>query len=453
MRIVFLLLTAFLTSVSVQQVRAADTLNAETVKNGNNDKDEELILEDETGNTPAPVKSEQKVSTSKPQNDFIKADTTKLNKNASNKATKVNQEDDVLILDGEEEDILSGQQVKPVKPAPVKVTVTDSGKTVPKSSSDTTSVAKISDSSKTVSQDSIQKPVDATPVLPKPQQLVEKAPEKIEQEQSINFARNLTEYRSPRVAMMLSLLVPGAGQEYAKNHLKAGLFGAVEVAIISVGAAFNVKGSKELKKAHDFADNHYSVENFSNYYSNLAGHFQNDSTGILENIFYGQEKDTFINDATRKTENYYKTIREGSNPFVNGWDDAKPGFDENFDIKTEDASIYAQYTSKSDPKADSSFLVYKKSDSTNVQYGFSENQKKYSDMVGKSGTYYRVSRGVFISLLVNHLLSALDAGITAKAYNDKLLGKQSVWQRLNIKENDVSIGDRTLTGYALQVRF
>jgi len=115
MRIVFLLLTAFLTSVSVQQVRAADTLNAETVKNGNNDKDEELILEDETGNTPAPVKSEQKVSTSKPQNDFIKADTTKLNKNASNKATKVNQEDDVLILDGEEEDILSGQQVKPVK--------------------------------------------------------------------------------------------------------------------------------------------------------------------------------------------------------------------------------------------------------------------------------------------------------------------------------------------------
>lgn len=495
MRFVFFLLTAFLTVVSVRQVQAADTIktgvavkdeNKNKDKGIDKEKDEGLIIEDEPVTTPAkseekvstskspkdslkadttrstqktsnkdePVttsaKSEEKVSSSKPSKDSLKADTTRQIQKNSNKVAKVNQEDEDLILEGGEEDILSGQQVKPVKTA-TKTTGSDSGKVVKKSSTDSTSVTKAPDSSKSaVPQISNEKPVQAAPVLPTPQQIGQKETVKIEKTQSINFARNLNEYRSPKVAMMLSLLVPGAGQEYAKSHLQAGLFGAIEVAIISVGAVLGVKGNNELKNAHEFADKNYSADKFKDYYGKLQSHLDKDTTGILEGIFYGQEPDTFFNDAKNKTGNFYSTIREGSNPFVNGWVDAKPGFDLGFKIAD---SGYVNYKSSDKSSADSSYLVYKKGDSTNVKYGFSSYQKKYNDMVGKSSAYYRASRMVFISLLINHILSAVDAGITAKAYNDRLLGKQTVWQRLNLKEADVCIGDHSLTGYALQVRF
>jgi hypothetical protein len=47
----------------------------------------------------------------------------------------------------------------------------------------------------------------------------------------------------------------------------------------------------------------------------------------------------------------------------------------------------------------------------------------------------------------------VDAGITAKAYNDEMLGKQSIWQRINIEQKQVNSGWDTYSGYALVLRF
>ena len=75
---------------------------------------------------------------------------------------------------------------------------------------------------------------------------------------SINFAKNLKDYRSPKIAILLSLLFPGAGQAYAKNYLKTGIFGAVEVALITAGTMFGLKGKEQIEKACTILDNAFT---------------------------------------------------------------------------------------------------------------------------------------------------------------------------------------------------
>ncbi len=83
---------------------------------------------------------------------------------------------------------------------------------------------------------------------------------------SINFARNLKDYRSPKVAMLMSLIIPGTGQVYAAHHSwKAAIYGAVEVGMIATGVAINFKGKKGLRDAHKFADQHYSLQKYLSY--------------------------------------------------------------------------------------------------------------------------------------------------------------------------------------------
>ena len=84
------------------------------------------------------------------------------------------------------------------------------------------------------------KQTTAVPALPTPGAFADSAahtaqpaaaisapPAKIEDARAINFARNLKEYRSPKLAMLMSLVLPGSGQVYAKSNLWAAGFGAI----------------------------------------------------------------------------------------------------------------------------------------------------------------------------------------------------------------------------------
>ncbi|HON09316.1 MAG TPA: hypothetical protein PLE24_00500 [Chitinispirillaceae bacterium] len=359
----------------------------------------------------------------------------------SNKVPEIIESEEELILEGGEEDLLGpAREEKKIEQLESSEKVAES----PDQSTDS-SLAETEQSTTEQEQKVAEKPVKEAPesgLKPQP------APEvsKIEKMEPINFARNLKEYRSPKVAIMLSLLLPGLGQAYARNVKKAVAYGAVEATVIGVGAGFGIKGRNEKKDAYDFADQHYSTGNFLSYYKKLSSKFS-DST--LEQIFLGTDSATFIRSANKKDEDFYRTIREYDNPFIHGWDDAEPGFDGDFEILSEYEDKYRKLSD-----LDKGFLVYKaEEDSGNALYGFSENQKKFSKKISESNKYYRISKGVLTMLLVNHIVSAIDAGITAKAHNDQLLGKESFWQRINIEQQTVQTVNGPASGYALQVRF
>jgi hypothetical protein len=344
--------------------------------------------------------------------------------------------DDELKLDGEEESIL-----EPVKQEIVATdTNTNKGSTsgVQAKVIDSAVVSQPADStnaSPTIRGRGYVPPIETAFVKKKAE------PQTIGTTGSINFARNLKDYRSPKLAMLMSLIIPGSGQVYAAHHSwKAAIYGAVEVGMVATSAVLRSKGSQKEKDAHKFADQHYDMDKYLRYQSALKN---NVDTSTYSNIFFGADS-FFSNEAKVKNEGYYDKIKDKDQPFVNGWDDALPGFNDNLEI------IDKRYRAVKD----SAYLVYLKgTDSTKGYYGFSENQKIYRSMISKKDNDYRKSGAVLAIMLVNHLISAIDAGLTAKAHNDLLLNKKSVWNHIGLEQICLSDGRNLVPGYALKVRF
>lgn len=357
------------------------------------------------------------------------------------KASIIEESEEELILDGGEETLI---------PADTKIeqAKSDTGSGKDSLQTEHSDSLKTADSS-LVKDTSSTRNLIVSPITVPPE---EKVTLKIEETQSMNFAKNMKEYRSPKIAMLLSLLVPGTGQVYAKNYMKAGIFGAVEVALITVGSVLGYQGAKKWEKAERFADEHYKISEFEKYAEKLSGAISD--TGLKRNIFFPDTTPVaFIKDAKAKNDDFYESIRSATNPYVHGWDDVTPEFTSGFDIDEQEnePGSYVQDN-------DTVYLIYHvNSDGDTVpknsQFGFSKNQKLYNDKIVDANTTYRWSGTVFTMLLVSHIASAVDAGITAKAYNDKLIGRKTAWQRINIKETFVSTPVEKASGLALEVRF
>ncbi|MGA2507793.1 MAG: hypothetical protein ABSF80_09990 [Chitinispirillaceae bacterium] len=275
----------------------------------------------------------------------------------------------------------------------------------------------------------------------------------IESVHSINFARNLKEYRSPKLAMLMSLILPGAGQVYAKSNLWAAAFGVIEVGLISTGVALSAKSKTVSNNAHAFANQHYDTNTYKQYTTYLKSylHSINDSTSYSSSIFFEGEDTSFLSEARNKSDLYYNNINSRTLPYIRGWDDVQTNFTNNgYQIQGSDTSRFGIVTG---PKGDTSYLLFLKPDSTNRMYGISANQVHYNSMLDESRKWANYSRNTFLSLLLNHLASAIMAGIAAKRHNDELLGRESFWHHIEVEPCYVNTGSGTSPGYAVQVEF
>jgi hypothetical protein len=54
-------------------------------------------------------------------------------------------------------------------------------------------------------------------------------------------------------------------------------------------------------------------------------------------------------------------------------------------------------------------------------------------MMSKSNDYYKLANTILAVMIINHLVSAVDALIGAMAYNNELLGKETFWRHVNIE--------------------
>jgi hypothetical protein len=367
--------------------------------------------------------------------------------------------DDELILDGGEEDLLG--QVKSAHPktapaSPVAARPGDSG-------------------AQKTGGNGANGPTAATPGAdtgshgrPNPTAVTETAPlstpatpATIEQIHSINFARNLKEYRSPKLAMLLSLFIPGAGQVYTKQNIWAAGFVAVEAGIIGTGVAMSAKANRIKRDAYSYADKHYDVKKFQTYSDSLRKYLSHSLGGSKtgDSIFYALFNDTlsggkitFMQDAAEKNGQYYSDISGNSSRFIQGWDDVGPSIRADSGFQTIDTSQFAPVKLTVNNQ-EAYYGFYTKSNPGSLVFGVSANQEHYSSMISDYRQWSNYSRNAFISLLVNHLASAIMAGIQAKAHNDALLGKESFWQRIDLKEQYVNTGSSNTLGYALQVEF
>jgi len=227
--------------------------------------------------------------------------------------------------------------------------------------------------------------------------------------------------KSPWIAGILSLAVPGAGEWYADSKPKGVVFFGVEVASWVTAIVYNKKGDHQTDVFQDFANQHYSASRYAlwtlNHLGALNSNLANSRSTYFNRVFPGSDSTggppfsninwVALNSMERAVANgvlngythempywnqqqYYELIGK-YDQFNRGWDDAN------------------QYDPP-DPADPSSPIIRSNS----------KEQFAYADMRATANHYYDIA-STFVSIaVINHVVSALDAYWTATRHNDAL---------------------------------
>jgi hypothetical protein len=204
--------------------------------------------------------------------------------------------------------------------------------------------------------------------------------------------------KSPILAGVLSLLIPGAGEIYTEEYLKAGIFIALEAAIVTTAVVYDGKGDDKTIEFQNYADDYMNPDhNWSvlKYAEWLITYEQGDPNMILSNDPnrppWEQVDWDLLNAAETGShklpphgeQQYYELIGK-YHQYSSGWNDFTGGGDKN---------------------------------------QISPNLIYYSGMRGEANDFYSVASTAVIGIYVNHFLSALDAVWSATQFNKDLAVK------------------------------
>jgi hypothetical protein len=215
--------------------------------------------------------------------------------------------------------------------------------------------------------------------------------------------------KSPLLAGALSLALPGAGEFYTKSYWRAGAFVIAEAGLWVVYAVYTSKGDKQTTMFQDYADEHWSVVRYAQWIQDNASRLNPDvkaftdwlipGTGNLkpwEQVYWdkvnGVENQIaqlpgngFTHLLPRRPQQQYFELIGKYPQFAAGWDDA------------------GQMTPERILRSD-----------------VSQRFLDYSAMRGKANDFYNIATTGSVLLVVNHLLSALDAAWSAAQFNNQL---------------------------------
>ncbi len=221
--------------------------------------------------------------------------------------------------------------------------------------------------------------------------------------------------KSPWLAAGLSLALPGAGEFYSGSYLKTAAFLAVEAALWIFAYKYDLKGDRQTDFFQNYANAHWSVVDYATYALNnyapggaasypglfipgtqgakpwlqvnwaVLNKMESDIAQTNAGMYYSHNLPAY------NTQQYYELI--GKYPqFNQGWDDVQGK-----------AFTYGDQLS--------SELLY------------------YSGQRGQANTYYTTASTFVAIAFVNHVVSAVDAALTAGSYNRGLhasVGSQAV---------------------------
>lgn len=257
-------------------------------------------------------------------------------------------------------------------------------------------------------------------------------------------------YKSPRKALFMSLVVPGSGQLYvggsAFTNVRGGVYLALEAALWGGWAYFSVyKYNDQVKKYKKFAREHYSIGRYEAGMRELVGQlsdeteesrfetrYMNSRESFCEAI-YGNASSAgcytanrlFYNDKSHydrfsvgnptSLENEIKSVGsfyDGSavyqqiadRAYVLGWDDV------------EEPAVAMNLELEDDEPSDGIVPLAK-----------SSNMDEYRSMRGKANDYADLQVWFFGGIILNHIVSAIDAAFTANAHNKTLYSEELSW--------------------------
>ncbi|HTY35916.1 MAG TPA: hypothetical protein VMH23_02340, partial [Bacteroidota bacterium] len=216
-------------------------------------------------------------------------------------------------------------------------------------------------------------------------------------------------WKSPLLAGAMSIVVPGSGEVYTSSYWRAGGFLVAEAGLWVFYVSYYTKGNNQTTLFQDFADQHWSVVRYAQWIQNNLAALNPDVSSFtgymiagtdnqapwlqvdwsklnaVENAIAQRSGNGFTHQLPHRPEQQYYELIGKYPQFAAGWDDAG--------VMTPDRIVNSDVSAK--------FL-------------------EYSKMRGKANDFYNIATTGSILLVVNHLLSAIDAAWSAAQHNTHL---------------------------------
>ncbi len=258
-------------------------------------------------------------------------------------------------------------------------------------------------------------------------------------------------YKSPKKALFMSLLVPGSGQLYVGgskfNYARGGIYLALEASLWGGWFYYSVhKYNKQVSRYEKFAKRNFSAGWYEKKMHDL--YYQLDDSDA-ENRFterYLSERESYckaIYGAATTSNCYNKnTTFENDRNHTDRFDTVSLGKTLH-NMSFSDPGLYYQIIAGGsytlgwmDVTDETTVPGLGLSGSETVTLGKSENQKTYRKMRDKANDYAGMQAWFFGGLILNHLVSAIDAAFTANAHNKELYEEDLSWyDRLNFRSD------------------
>ncbi len=201
---------------------------------------------------------------------------------------------------------------------------------------------------------------------------------------------------SVKQSFLMSLVLPGLGEFYSKSYIKAAGFLAAEIGLWAGFAYYMNEYNIKEDDFKDYANSHWIDSVWLGWYDSLCALKDTNQLGI-----------EILPDT--KTQQYYEMIGK-YDWFVFGWDDiiSRDDFD---DLVMQTFELAAPLPPEEVHRVLVRDILSKLE---------SPHRDHYTKMRKDANKQYSSAKYFLGVVVVNHLISAFDAAITAKRSNDKL---------------------------------
>jgi len=236
--------------------------------------------------------------------------------------------------------------------------------------------------------------------------------------------------KSPLLNSLYSLAIPGAGQYSTERYTKAAIFITVEAALITFAIINNQTGNKKTDEFQKYADAHWSPRRYALWINTYGvsdyGPAANIDLNKVDNRDFGEINEWESAPATTKTGFSHQLPPYGTQQYyelIGKYDQYKFGWD--------------QYPQDAQGVPVSDGRDY---------YGMVPQQmKNYAVDRGKANDYFYAASFAVSALVVNHVISAIDAFISTRSYNKEISAS------LGIKPVETYEGTRLLSEMRISV--
>jgi hypothetical protein len=273
---------------------------------------------------------------------------------------------------------------------------------------------------------------------------------RIVRETTVNTIDELKgKYRSPKKALFMSMIVPGLGQAYVGhgwfNYTRGAAYFLADVAMIVGWHHYVVdRQNAQIDKYQKFADKNWSQakyedsitiatekfaqrnqhrESYCDYVQERATTSGNtlyqacldpkssEYSSFRNNVYQGSDPDSVskIRSQYPNTHGFYELIGK-EQEFITGWSDANAVF-------MGDSAFYDMGDDGGPAKDNLGRLIL----------ATTADQQTYISMRAKANDYARMQAYFLGGIVVNHIVSAIDAALSAHYHNKSLYETETTW--------------------------